>query len=114
MQTSLLEQFERSKLRSCYFHLVKAWWSHANKQGLRKKNVVEITKLIIQSFKMAVHIDDIEIKKSFIKDVNRIFFIENFWDLEKEMLGTFASFFDKILELYFTENSFFSQFIDYG
>ena len=56
----------------------------------------------------------IEIKKLFPKEVNRIFFIENFWDMEKEILRTFSSFFDKILDLVFTDNSFFSQFIDYG
>lgn len=60
LQNAFKKTFPDSEIRSCYFHYVKALWSHAANFGLKKKELIRKTRILIQNLKVAV------ISKTFI------------------------------------------------
>ena len=44
----------------CFFHLVQCWWRNANKYGLRKKKIVEHTRVMIFNLKLIPFLKETE------------------------------------------------------
>ena len=73
---------------TCFFHLVKAWWKKASKLGLRRKNFIKRTKMLIFNFQMLSFMEYEEANKFYIKLKN----LDNFKD---DIYETFFSYFGK-------------------
>ena len=58
---------EETLLIPCFFHLVQSWWRNAGKFGLRKKNIVEKTRVVIFNLKLLPFLEESQAKKFYEK-----------------------------------------------
>ncbi|KAL4512953.1 hypothetical protein ABPG72_017638 [Tetrahymena utriculariae] len=102
-----------SQIRSCFFHVVKNIWEHASDYGLKKKNLLFYTSLIINNLKVALHIQEYEEKIKFITNMQQVLLEQNIYDKPKDKLDTYYKFLSKITSIYIDKNSTFSKNLTY-
>ena len=110
LQNSFEKVFPYAQIRSCYFHYVKALWSHAANFGLKKKHSIKKTRQLIQSFKIACHMKRPSNAEEFIKEVNRILIVENGLEIAGEKTN-YKKFFAYVKKTYFTPTFPFAKYI---
>ncbi len=52
----LKRQFPKSNIRGCYFHICQSWMRKGAKFSLAKKDNITNFKLLMQNFKIALHL----------------------------------------------------------
>ena len=65
LRNSLANHFPQVTIHGCYFHFCKALWAKASILGLRKKNLLTDTKILIFLVKILAHISNNEDRKLF-------------------------------------------------
>lgn len=75
------------KLITCFFHLVQAWWRKANQLGLRRNEIKEKTKFLINNLKLCAFM-------SFEEATKYYNMIKNHNDLKDERFELFFKYLD--------------------
>ena len=75
------------KLITCFFHLVQAWWRKANQLGLRRNEIKEKTKFLINNLKLCAFM-------SFEEATKYYNMIKNHNDLKDERFELFFEYLD--------------------
>lgn len=109
---SIEKNFPGSQIKCCYFHLLQ-WWRTANKMGLKQNNVKFFTRIVIENFKIAVHIKEKTMRSKFLNNVNKVIFEENKLKLDEFQMKQLKQFYKSVMRTYFDDHSYFSKFINH-
>lgn len=112
LQLALENSFPKSHLKSCYFHLVKAFWDYSKKVGLKKKSNYKFLHLFIDHFKIIVHIKESNLQKKLMDEIEAHFITENHFNLDESIVSKLIIFFNHLKQTYFSASSFFSKYIN--
>ena len=126
MINTIEDVFKPEFITGCYFHAIKNWWKKASKlgkfilffqiinfrQGLRNKEYIIITKLVIQSFKIWGHLEITESRNSLKTAIDEIFnkdseLMKNLPEAQRKLTEKLISYWEKN---YFKENSKFGKY----
>jgi len=105
--------FPKSEIRSCYFHFVKALWTHAATFGIKRSNLIKKTRILIQNLKIACHINGFPKIQGFLEVVKKILITENHLDISGNK-SAYIKYFNHIKKIYFNENSPFSKHLNHS
>ena len=108
LQNAFKMLFNDVTIRSCYFHYVKALWTHAANFGLKKKHLIKETRQLIQTFKVACHMVSFEQAQEFIEDINKLLTTQNRLEITGEKTA-YKKFFAYVKKTYFTRSSPFAK-----
>ena len=107
---SIRQNFPKTQIKCCYFHLLQAWWRAANKMGLKQNNIKFFTRILIENFKISVHIKESLLINKFLNNIDKLF-EENKLNLENEVKDRLKTFYSYVFKTYFDEKNVFSQYI---
>ena len=112
LQNAFKMLFKNVEIRSCYFHYVKALWTHAANFGLKKKHLIKKTRQLIQTFKVACHMTSFEEAQSFMESINKLLITQNRLQITGEKTA-YKKFFAYVKKTYFTRGSPFAKHINH-
>jgi hypothetical protein len=81
--------------------------------GLKQNNVKFFTRIVIENFKIAVHIKEKTMRSKFLNNVNKVIFEENKLKLDEFQMKQLKQFYKSVMRTYFDDHNYFSKFINH-